>query len=76
MMTDDVERLLREAEADLDRLICESAREAVQIYLDAGATVHQLPQLMQPFVSWWRQHRAEAIAKMHAAAERIGATMH
>ena len=30
---------------------------------------------MQPFVAWWRQHRAEAIAKMHAAAEHIGATV-
>jgi hypothetical protein len=75
-MTDDVAELLREAEADLDRQIVEMAVEEGNRLLAAGATVDDLPRLMEPFVTVVRRHRARAVATMYACAERIGKTVH
>jgi hypothetical protein len=71
MTTDDVDELLREAEAKLDRMIVELAVEEGNRLLAAGATVDNLPCLMQPFVEVVRQWRADAIAEMHAQVRRI-----
>jgi hypothetical protein len=71
MMPDSVDELLREAEAKLDRMIVELAVEEGNRLLAAGATVDDLPCLMQPFVEVVRQWRADAIAEMHAQVRRI-----
>jgi hypothetical protein len=71
MMTGDVDELLREAEVKFDQAIIELAIEEGNRLLAAGATVHQLPQLMAPFVAAARQWRADAMARMHAHARCI-----
>jgi hypothetical protein len=71
MMTDDVDELLREAEAKFDRTIVELAVEEGNRLLAAGATADDLPRLMQPFIEVVRQWRADAMAEMHARARRI-----
>ena len=71
MMTDDVDELLREAEAKFDRTIIELAVEEGNRLLAAGATADDLPRLMAPFVEVVRQWRADAMAEMHAHVRRI-----
>jgi hypothetical protein len=71
MMTDDVDELLREAEAKFDRTIVELAVEEGNRLLAAGATADDLPRLMQPFIEVVRQWRADAIAEVHAHVTRI-----
>jgi hypothetical protein len=71
MMTDDVDELLREAEAKFDRTIVELAVEEGNRLLAAGATADDLPRLMQPFIEVVRQWRADAMAEMHARARPI-----
>jgi hypothetical protein len=71
MMTDDVDELLREAEAKFDRTIVELAVEEGNRLLAAGATADDLPPLMQPFIEVVRQWRADAMAEMHAHVRRI-----
>ena len=71
MMTDDVDELLRQAEAKFDRTIIELAVEERNRILAAGATTDDLPRLMQPFIEVVRQWRADAMAEMHAQVRRI-----
>jgi PP-loop superfamily ATP-utilizing enzyme len=71
MTTDDVDELLREAEAKFDRTIVELAVEEGYRLLAAGATADDLPCLMQPFIKVVRQWRADAMAEMHAQVRRI-----
>jgi hypothetical protein len=71
MTTDAVDELLCEAEAKFDRTIVELAVEEGNRLLAAGATAHDLPRLMQPFIEVVRQWRADAMAEMHAQVRRI-----
>ena len=71
MMTDDVDELLRQAEAKFERTIIELAVEEGNRLLAAGATADDLPRLMQPFIEVVRQWRADAMAEMHAQVRRI-----
>ena len=50
VMTDDVDELLRQAEAKFERTIIELAVEEGNRLLAAGATADDLPRLLQPFV--------------------------
>jgi hypothetical protein len=63
--------LLRDAEAKLDRTIVELAVEEGNRLLAAGATVDDLPGLMQPFVEAVRQWRADVMADVHARVRHI-----
>jgi hypothetical protein len=63
--------LLRDAEAQLDRTIVELAVEEGNRLLAAGATVDDLPGLMQPFVEAVRQWRADTMADAHARVRWI-----
>jgi hypothetical protein len=71
MMTDDVDELLRQAEAKFERTIIELAVEEGNRLLATGATVDDLPRLLQPFVKVVRQWRSDATAEMHAHIRRI-----
>ena len=71
MMTDDVDELLRQAEAKFERTIIELAVEEGNRLLAAGATADDLPWLMQPFLEAVRQWRTDAITEMHVQVRRI-----
>jgi hypothetical protein len=71
MMTDDVDELLREAATKFDRTIVELAIEEGHRLVAAGATVDDLPRLMQPFIKVVRQWRADAMAEMRDRVSRI-----
>jgi hypothetical protein len=71
MTTHAADELLCEAEAKFDRTIVELAVEEGNRLLAAGATAHDLPRLMQPFIEVVRQWRADAMAEMHAQVRRI-----
>jgi hypothetical protein len=70
-MTEDVDELLRDAEAKFDRAIVEFAIEEGNRLLAAGATADDLPRLLQPFVKVVRQWRSDAVTEMHAHIRRI-----
>jgi hypothetical protein len=71
MTTDAVDELLCEAEAKFDRTIFDLAVDEGNRLLAAGATVDDLPRLMQPFIKVVRQWRADAMAEMQARVSRI-----
>ena len=72
MMTDDVDELLRAGRgANSTRRSLSWRVEEGNRLLAAGATVDDLPRLMQPFVEVVRQWRADAMAEMHAHVRRI-----
>jgi hypothetical protein len=71
MMTADVDELLRQAAGKFDQVIIELAIEAANRLVATGATVDDLPRLLQPFVQVVRQWRSDAMARMHMDARRV-----
>ena len=58
------DQLLADYVRQIDDVICEYAAAAAQHLLDAGASVDDLPRLMQPIVQRLSEYRADAVAKL------------